>query len=83
MWGVTGTIANPKTIPAFELFREDSMRMILLFATAVMMASCATPNVNGAITGIAADAPRTPPAFRKPPPQTGHWGSGAGYGGRY
>ena len=60
------------------------MRMILALATAVMMASCTTSNMNGgAITGIAADAPRTPPAFRKPPPQVNHWGAGVGYGGRY
>ena len=59
------------------------MRMILLFATAMMMASCTTSNMNGTVTGISADAPRTPTAFRKPPPQTGHWGSGVGYGMRY
>jgi hypothetical protein len=59
------------------------MRMILVFATAMMMAGCTTPNMNGAVSSVASDAPRTPPAFRKPPPQTGHWGAGVGYGGRY
>ena len=59
------------------------MRMILIFATAMMMASCANSNMNSAITGIESDAPRTPPAFRKPPPQVNHWGAGVGYGGRY
>jgi hypothetical protein len=59
------------------------MGMILLFASTMMMTSCTTSNMNGAITGVTADAPRTPAVFRKPPPQTGRWGSGVSYGGRY
>jgi hypothetical protein len=58
------------------------MRMILLIAAAMTIAGC-TSDMNGTVKGIAADAPRTPPAFRKPPPQVNHWGSGVGYGGRY
>jgi hypothetical protein len=81
MWGETGTIANPKTVPAFEFFQ--AMRMILFSAAAIIMASCTTPDMNGTVTGVSADAPLTPAAFRKRAPQTGHWGSGVGYGSRY
>jgi hypothetical protein len=60
------------------------MRMILIFASAVVLASCTTAKMNGSDPQQAAVAePRTPDIFRKPPKQVGHWGSGVGYGTRY
>ena len=64
------------------------MRMILLFASAMILASCTTANMNAGNTGAnqqadnsRPDDPEVPLIFRKPPPQTGKWG-GYGYGSR-
>jgi len=61
------------------------MRMILLAVSAVILASCTTPNNAGNRQQAEAtqDEPRTPDIFRKPPKQVGKWGSGVGYGGRF
>jgi hypothetical protein len=69
--------------------REKTMRMILLAAGGLVLASCTTPNMNAgnanrleAANDQSDDNTRTPEIFRKPAPQVGKWG-GYGYGGRY
>jgi hypothetical protein len=62
------------------------MRVILLAAGAIVLASCTTPTMNAGNANQQANAQednsRTPEIFRKPRPQVGKWG-GYGYGGRY
>ena len=66
------------------------MRMILLAASAMMLASCTTPTMNALnantgqqqATGATADEPPVPIQFRRPPKQFVHWG-GYAYGGMY
>ena len=63
------------------------MRKIVILTAVLVLAGCATANMNGnqQAAGTAANLPepRTPDVFRKPPPQVGYWGAGLGYGGRY
>jgi hypothetical protein len=64
------------------------MRIILLAASAAILAGCAmtsmNPNTGQQASGIAArdEEPPVPPIFRRPPPTIRNWGS-TGSGGMY